>query len=90
MRFLVSFTSEFLSKLNGVILPGSVDDAALPAITNKNRDRTNSFKNFEKVLLMSLILVEITSKSVCKKQVLKWIYEKINELFKNPTQENVV
>ena len=50
--FLVSFTSEFSSKLDCVVLPGSVDDAALPVLTKKNRDRINNFKNLKKVLLM--------------------------------------
>ena len=50
--FLVSFTSEFWSKLDGVILPGSVDDEALPVLTKKNRDHINNFKNLQKVLLM--------------------------------------
>ena len=76
LRFFVSFTSEFSSKLDGVILSGSVDDAALPVITKKNRDHINNFKNLQKVLLMSVILVIITSKYICKKQLLKGIYEK--------------
>ena len=38
LRFLlVSFTSEFSSKLHGVILSGSVDDVALPVITKKKK-----------------------------------------------------
>ena len=80
MRFLVSFISEFSSKLDGVILPGSVDDAALPVLTKKNTDRINNFKNLQEVLLMSAILMVITSKNVCKKQVLKGIYEKNNQV----------
>ena len=74
--FLVSFTSEFSSKLDCVVLPGSVDDAALPVLTKKNRDRINNFKNLQKVLLMSVILVVITSKYIYKKQLLQGIYEK--------------
>ena len=74
--FLVSFTSEFSAKLDCVVLPGLVDDAALPVLTKKNRDRINNFKNLQKVLLMSVILVVITSKYIYKKQLLQGIYEK--------------
>ena len=39
LRFLVSFASEFSSKLDGVILPGSADGAAL-VVTNKKKQRS--------------------------------------------------
>ena len=91
LRFLVSFASEFSSKLDGVILPGSADGATLAVINKKNnKDRINNFKNLQKVLLMSVILVIITSKNVCEKQVLKGIYEKVNKLFEIPVQKNFV
>ena len=66
LRFLVSFISEFSSKLDGVILPGSVDDAALPVLTKKNRDRINNFKNLQKVLFMSVIIVVSLQKRFAK------------------------
>ena len=75
--FSSTFTSEFSSKLDGVILPGSVDDAALPVITKKNR----SYKWLQKPPESTYYVSDscgITSKNVCKKQVLKGIYEKNN------------
>ena len=93
LRFFVSFTSEFSSKLDGVILSGSVDDAALPNITKKNRDRINNFKNLQKVLLMWVILVVITLKYICKKQLYcsrQGIHEISKRVVNNPVQKNVV
>ena len=50
------------SELDGVILAGLVDDAALASVTKKNKNRINNFKNLHKVLLILVILMVIHSK----------------------------
>ena len=82
MCFLVPLLSKVSSKLDGVIVTGSIDNAALHPVTNKNNNRINNFKNLQKVLYMSVIPVVIISKNVSEKQVKKAVYKKLIQLLK--------
>ena len=82
MCFLVPLLSKVSSKLAGVIVTGSTDNAKLHPVTNKNNNRINNFKNLQKVLFMSVIPVITISKNVSEKQVIKAVYKKIIQLLK--------
>ena len=55
LRMVLNCKKKVLSKLDGVFVTGSDDDAALPAIIKKNKNGINNFKNLQKVLFMSFI-----------------------------------